>query len=209
MKSAPLACLLALLLTGCSSRPSEAARSAPDEDLASAADLPLLLQQLNRDVRALPGENELEYLRTLQQVFVDLSAVLPELAEPSPPGAFRQQVEILQRLPDRIAAVEDEQRLGAPIATGVRTTYLALAGIHQRRFANDEATAELLGQLQDRLQGIDITRGPIQRLSVYRAMIFANAVVERLAELHRQAGLPTAEPSSGPPTQPAGLSSPQ
>jgi len=145
------------------------------------------------------GHGDEQARRELAGAFESLQEVLVLLKGPEPEGAFRQQMNIIDRARERLtssSAAAPEPTINAAI----RAAQSALTDIASDQFADDEATGKALAAMQSRVAELDAERGPIHGFVVAQVLDEAGNVAERMAEVLRQR-LPQEQPA--PATAPA------
>ena len=154
--------------------------------------------------REIPTNDEAGYRQAVGQVFADLSQILPLIQGPNAPGAFRQQMRILQSSRNQLAGGSADLSAEPTIDSGLRAAYRALTSIQQESFNERPEVAKTLESLSAKINELDTTKGPFHRGTVKEAVALIGQAVQSMSStldqrLHQQTpGAPTTTPSAEP-----------
>jgi hypothetical protein len=150
--------------------------------------------------REVPTNDEGAYRRAVGQVFGDLSQILPLLQGPNPPGAFRQQMRIVQSSRNQLGSTSQDLSADPTIDSGLRAVYAALVSVQQEQFAEQAELSKILETINARVNDLDTVRGPMHRETVKDAVTLIGQAVQRMSATMDQR---MSEPRSRPATAPA------
>jgi len=117
----------------------------------------------------------------VQQVFSDLSQILPILFGPNPEGSQRQQLRVVESARTQLAAAPQGLAPEPTIDTGLRAAYDALSALARNRYfeqANLGSTVDRLGVTVARL---DTSRGVPHQQTVADVVDLMSEVVNGMA----------------------------
>src|ERR1700712_4631072 len=139
------------LIGGCAKKATQVGRQAQREEPQLAAgdqsdrvrEIQKKVNTLEEDAAALPGgggsarEADLAHRKLMQQVFGDLTQVLPLIEGDYKSGEFRQGIRILESSRQQLAAGSPDLAAEPTIGQGVRASLRLLQNLNSMVFAND------------------------------------------------------------------------
>jgi hypothetical protein len=157
----------------------------------------------------MPGRSAAEDRQLTAEAFDKSTASLELLGGPSPGGAFRQQLRIIDstRTFLRGAGANESVSTDSAVDSGLRSLYGALTSVRERLFPTDDKVRVQLDALSARLGELDSVRGPLHSLVVAQSFDAASKAIDTMAqELEGRADATSAAYPAGSdaaPTQPA------
>ena len=148
---------------------------------ARSEELGDLARRFASTAQRLPGRTADEHRAGVQQVFSDLSQILPILFGPNPEGSQRQQLRVVESARTQLAAAPQGLAPEPTIDTGLRAAYDALSALARNRYfeqANLGSTVDRLGVTVARL---DTSRGVPHQQTVADVVDLMSEVVNGMA----------------------------
>ena len=174
-------------------------------------DLGQKVAQFSSASREIPTNDEGAYRQAVGQVFADLSQILPLIQGPNPPGAFRQQMRILQSSRNQLAGGSADLSAEPTIDSGLRAAYRALSGMQQESFTDRPEIGQTLESLSNKINELDTSKGVFHRNTVKEAVTLIGQAVQSMSSTidqrlrHNAPSAPATAPSAEPasPATPA------
>lgn len=148
---------------------------------ARSEELGDLARRFASTAQRLPGRTVDEHRAAVQQVFAELSQILPVLFGPNPEGSQRQQLRVIESARTQLAAARQGLAPEPTIDTGLRAAYDALSALARNRYfeqANLGSTVDRLGVTVARL---DTSRGVPHQQTVADVVDLMSEVVNGMA----------------------------
>ena len=137
--------------------------------------------ELQQVASRMPGQNAAQDRQLAAEAFEKSAASLELLAGPSPGGAFRQQLRIIDNTRNFLRRGGEDVAPEPAVDAGLRSVYRALVGVSQRLFPDDARVQAQLDALSNRLGELDAVRGPLHALVVSQAFEATSKVVDAMA----------------------------
>lgn len=202
--------LLLLALAGCPKqqstmrRPPEINPRPPVETSAEVRveELGDRARQFTETASRLPGRSADEHRALAQQVFADLSLVLPILFGPNPTGVQRQQLRTVESARSQLAAAPKGLAPEPTIDTALRAAHDALSGLGRSGFYDHPDLAKTLDRLDKTVSDLDAARGTNHQQVVAETVELMSQAVNQMAQAlnERLEGRPDA-PAQPAPTE--------
>lgn len=167
-----------------------------------AGELRRAVGSLEETVARMPGRDRSEDRRLAAEAFASASAAVEQLGGPNPPGAFRQQLRIIDNTRAFLRSSRDEISTDPSVDSGLRSLYGALESVRNRLFRDDKEIGAPLSALSTRLADLDSVRGPLHSLVVAQAFGEASRVIDAMADKVEAAQAASKAYSAGPATRP-------
>jgi len=195
-----------LSLVGCGPKkqPTKTAKPNPPSDAMTNVDTRMSeLQQraaeLDAVARQLPGRDLKSDRDLVVQAFDRSSAALVLLGGPSPGGAFRQQLRIIDTVRQEIKTLSPSIADDPTIDSGLRALYNALTSVRERLFPDDPRVRQMLDVVHERVVDLDAVRGPMHSLVVAQVFSAVATTIQMMAgELSGRSAAAEA-PTAAPP----------
>jgi hypothetical protein len=202
-----LALVMALALSvtsGCAKRQSSMGKppeiNPPPKVEASAGkrsdELGELSRRFGETAQKLPGGTPQEHRRLMQQVFAELTQVLPVLYGPNPPGTFRQQVRIVENARTQLGTAPQTLAIEPTVDTALRAARDALESPASRTYFDQAQLGQSVDRLNASVAALDAARGPAHQEA-------AAASAEAMAQVIRQMSDAMSQRLNEAATQPA------
>lgn len=167
-----------------------------------ASELRRAVGELEETVARMPGRDTAEDRRLAAEAFAKSAAAVEQLGGPNPPGAFRQQLRIIDNTREFLRSSPGDVSTDPSIDSGLRSLYSALDSVRSRLFRDDKDVAARLTALSARLGELDSVRGPLHSLVVSQSFDDAAKAIDAMADKLEAAQAASKAYSAGPATKP-------
>ena len=210
LRTGNLLLVLAVSVIGCAQKTAPTrVDGTPGLESPVSADPNQRANQLRQSVSALeetvaqmPGRDRGADRELAADAFANASTALEQLGGPNPPGAFRQQLRIIENTRDFLQSSRDEISTDPSVDSGLRSLYAALESVRNRLFREDKDIDARLSALSSRLGELDSVRGPLHSLVVAQAFDEASKIMDAMADKLDAAQAASKAYSAGPATRP-------
>jgi hypothetical protein len=182
------ACGLAFLLSACApkKKPTRTTQPNPQSSVMTDADVRMAelrkrAEELNKVTQKLPAEPDDVNRKLVADAFGKASSALELLGGPTPGGAFRQQLRIIENTRTFLATGSGDVSVAPCTDSGLRSLENALTAVRERLFQNDDKVRNQIEALRGKLVELDNARGPIHSVVVAQAFQSAASVVDTMA----------------------------
>jgi hypothetical protein len=117
----------------------------------------------------------------MQQVFGDLTQVLPLIEGDYKSGEFRQGIRILESSRQQLAAGSPDLAAEPTIGQGVRASLRLLQNLNAMVFANDPEITKRVDALKQKVDELDSAKGGMNRVVAAQSMRSAADVLQQMA----------------------------
>ena len=144
-------------------------------------------RKFDQTVQQLPGRTPEEHRRAMQQVFAELSQILPILYGTNPSGVFRQQLRVVESARTQLAGAPQGLAIEPTIDTGLRAARDALRGLSRNSYYDHPQLGQTLDRLDKLVSDLDAARGPNHQQVVAETVDqMSQAVTQRSAALNER-----------------------
>jgi hypothetical protein len=162
-------------------------------------------RKFDETVQQLPGRTPEEHRRAMQQVFTELSQILPVLYGPSPSGVFRQQLRVVESARTQLATGPQGLAVEPTIDTGLRAARDALAGLSSKSYFDRAQVGKTLDRLNKALDALDTNRGAMHQTAVAESVGLMSQAIREMSDTLNQRlddSAATAKPAPDEPAAP-------
>jgi hypothetical protein len=138
--------------------------------------------QLAAIVKELPGRNSTDDRTLTASAFDRAGAAVTLLGGPTPGGALRQQLRIIDNVREHLRNSAVDMSYDPNVDTGIRSLANALGHVRDRLFPSDSGMSKQLDTLADRVSDLDAVRGPLHAAAAARAFAAASGVITSMAD---------------------------
>ena len=142
-----------------------------------------LSRRFTQTADRLPGRSADEHRQLAQQAMADLSQILPILFGPSPSGAQRQQLRVVESARARLASNPRGLAPEPTIDTGLRAARDALAGMGRGGFYDHPDVAKTLDRLDATVADLDAARGTTHQQVVAETVDLMSQAVNQMVKV--------------------------
>ena len=192
MLSLVAACVMAV---GCTPKKQPTRTAQPNPQSNSMADAEARMSELRKRseelksvTQQLPAEPAEANRKLVADAFGKASSALELLGGPTPGGAFRQQLRIIENTRTFLQTGSADVSVAPSTDSGLRSLESALTSVRERLFQNDDKVRTQIEQLRVKLVDLDNARGGLHSVAVAEAFKSAASVVDTMsAELDSRA----------------------
>ena len=155
---------------------------------ARADELAERSRKFDETVQQLPGHTPEEHRRAMQQVFAELSQILPMLYGPNPSGVFRQQLRVVESSRRQLATGPQGLAVEPTIDTGLRAARDAIAGLAGKGYFDQSKLGPTMDRLNRALDALDTNRGAMHQTAVAESVGMMSQAIRQLTDALNQRG---------------------
>lgn len=199
-----------LMLTGCAKTISTVGQPVPvkeEPQLASdvssrVREIQSRVNDLNAASQQLPGNSEQSNRELVQQVFGDLTRILPLIEGEYQSGEFRQGIRVLESARQQLASGSTDLASEPTIGQGLRASLRLLENLNGFVFGQDGEITKKLDVVRQKIDQLDTAHGPMNRVIASQAVRGTADVLQQMSNsLVDRAGL-EGKPTTNPATKP-------
>ena len=138
--------------------------------------------EFSKAARQLPGRDSTEDRIKSADAFDRATTALEILGGPTPGGAFRQNMRIIDSARQRLRNTPVDATYDPNIDTGSRAINNALIDVAERLFPADEQVRKLMDTTATRLNDLDSVRGPLHTLAAAHVFVATSDVIDAMAQ---------------------------
>jgi len=143
-------------------------------------------RKFDETVQQLPGRTPEEHRRAMQQVFTELSQILPMLYGPNPSGVFRQQLRVVESARTQLATGPQGLAVEPTIDTGLRAARDALAGLSSKSYFDRAQVGKTIDRLNKALDALDTNRGAMHQTAVAESVGLMSQAIRQMSDALNQ-----------------------
>ena len=183
------ACGFALLVTtACTPKKKPTRTTQPNPEANSMTDADVRMselrkraQELTNVTQQLPAEPDATNRALVADAFGKASSALELLGGPTPGGAFRQQLRIIENTRTFLKSGSNDVSIAPSTDSGLRSLESALTSVRERLFQNDDKVRAEIETLRAKLAQLDNSRGAMHSIAVAEAFKSAANVVDTMS----------------------------
>jgi hypothetical protein len=138
-------------------------------------------QELTNVTQQLPAEPDATNRALVADAFGKASSALELLGGPTPGGAFRQQLRIIENTRTFLKSGSNDVSIAPSTDSGLRSLESALTSVRERLFQNDDKVRAEIETLRAKLAQLDNSRGAMHSVAVAEAFKSAANVVDTMS----------------------------
>jgi hypothetical protein len=170
---------------------------------ARADELAERSRAFDETVQQLPGRTPEEHRRVMQQVFAELSQILPMLYGRNPSGVFRQQLRVVESSRRQLTGPQG-LAVEPTIDTGLRAARDAIAGLAGKSYFDQSKLGPTMDRLNRALDALDTNRGAMHQTAVAESVGMMSQAIRQLTDaLNQRVDEGTASNAKPAPDTPA------
>jgi hypothetical protein len=179
--------------------PQEQLNSVPQDQRTPEQRVQLASEHLAtymKTAQRLPASTEFIQRAMMQDIFQELTTILPLIAGPDADATVRQQLHIVQSTRQQLASLPSDQSSELIVESGLRAAYDAFEDMGTTLFADQTDLPDALNALSAKLDQLDAGPGPDHRQIVADASRMIGAIMGRMTAVLRQRLQPATLPAA-------------